>query len=145
MGYALAETARQRGATVTLISGPTFLIPPPNVECVQVTTAAEMHEAVLSRAEMMSVVVKAAAVSDYSPAAPQAHKIKKGETKLELPLKQNPDILMDLGQRKLQEDSFPLLVGFAAENQNHLEEGRRKLHEKNLDLIAVNDIGGKNY
>lgn len=143
MGYALAATAQQRGAKVTLISGPTFLTPPPNVECVQITTAAEMYEAVISRVGEMSVVVKAAAVSDYRPAVTQSQKVKKGDAELEIALMPNRDILMELGQRKHQEKSFPFLVGFAAESQDHLTEGTRKLREKNLDLIAINDIGSE--
>lgn len=143
MGYALAATAKQRGASVTLISGPTTLNPPSGAEYIQVTTADEMYEEVISRYQKMSVVVKAAAVSDYKPATSENHKIKKGDSDLNLPLKPNRDILKELGEQKKKQGVSPLLVGFAAESQNHLEEGKRKLKEKNLDLIAVNDISGK--
>lgn len=143
MGYALAETARQRGAKVTLISGPTFLPPPPGMEVIQVTTADEMYEAVVSRYQQMAVMVKAAAVSDYKPAETSPHKIKKGGSDSALSLKPNRDILKELGDQKKRGECPPLLVGFAAESQNHLEEGKRKLREKNLDLIVINDISGK--
>lgn len=142
MGYALAATAGQRGATVTLISGPTSLPVPPGVRYIQVTTAAEMQAEVMASVETATIVVKAAAVSDYRPADSHHHKIKKGQAELSLPLIANPDILMELGKLKEKSTNFPLLVGFAAESRNHLEEGARKLKEKNLDLIAVNDIGG---
>lgn len=143
MGYALAATAKQRGASVILISGPTNLQPPVGVEFIQVTTGDEMYEAVIGRYRQMDIVVKAAAVSDYRPATTESHKIKKGDADLSLPLKPNRDILKELGERKKKEGASPLLVGFAAESRNHLEEGKRKLAEKNLDLIAINDITGK--
>jgi len=142
MGYALAATARQRGATVTLISGPTTLAAPPGVRRIQVNTAAEMQAQVMDCLDTATIVVKAAAVSDYRPTEPQPHKVKKGEAALSLPLVANPDILKDLGKRKRDSAKFPLLVGFAAESRDHLQEGARKLKEKNLDLIVVNDIGG---
>lgn len=139
MGYALAATARQRGATVTLISGPTALAAPPGVKCIQVTSAVEMHAEVMSCLDTATIVVKAAAVSDYRPAASEPHKVKKGQAALYLELVANPDILKELGERTRKS---PLLVGFAAESRDHLKEGARKLKEKNLDLIVVNDIGG---
>jgi phosphopantothenoylcysteine decarboxylase/phosphopantothenate--cysteine ligase len=139
MGYALAATARQRGATVTLISGPTALAAPPGVRCIQVTSAAEMHTEVMNCLDAATIVVKAAAVSDYRPAEKEPHKVKKGQAALSLPLVANPDILKELGERTRKS---PLLVGFAAESRDHLKEGARKLREKNLDLIVVNDIGG---
>jgi phosphopantothenoylcysteine decarboxylase/phosphopantothenate--cysteine ligase len=142
MGYALAATARQRGATVTLISGPTTLAAPPGVRRIQVNTAAEMQAQVMDCLDTATIVVKAAAVSDYRPAEPQPHKVKKGEAALSLPLVANPDILKELGKRKRDSAKFPLLIGFAAESRDHLREGARKLKEKNLDLIVVNDIGG---
>lgn len=142
MGYALATTARQRGAQVTLISGPTSIQPPSGVKIINVTTALEMEEAVLSHAPQMNVVVMSAAVSDFRPEKEEAHKVKKGTASTTLCLAANPDILRGLGERKKKSSCFPLLVGFAAESRNHLEEGTRKLQEKNLDLIVVNDIGG---
>ncbi len=142
MGYALAATARQRGATVTLISGPTALAAPPGVRCIQVTSAAEMQAEVINCLDTASIVVKAAAVSDYRPAEKEPHKVKKGQTALSLTLVANPDILKELGERKRKSPNFPLLIGFAAESRDHLKEGARKLAEKNLDLIVVNDIEG---
>lgn len=142
MGYALAATASQRGARVTLISGPTALAAPPGVRRIQVTTAAEMQTQVMACLDTATIVVKAAAVSDYRPTESQPHKVKKGQAALALPLTANPDILKELGERRLTSPKFPLLIGFAAESRNHLEEGARKLKEKNLDLIVVNDIGG---
>ncbi|MCX5875428.1 MAG: bifunctional phosphopantothenoylcysteine decarboxylase/phosphopantothenate--cysteine ligase CoaBC [Deltaproteobacteria bacterium] len=139
MGYALAATARQRGATVTLISGPTALTAPPGVQCIQVTSAVEMQTEVMRCLDAATIVVKAAAVSDYRPAEKESHKVKKGQAALSLPLVANPDILKELGNRRQRS---PLLVGFAAESRDHLKEGARKLKEKNLDLIVVNDIGG---
>lgn len=142
MGYALAATARQRGAMVTLVSGPTSLTPPPGVRCIQVTTATEMRDEVMASLSAATIIVKAAAVSDYRPAETRPHKIKKEQGALHLELVANPDILRELGNRKRASANFPLLVGFAAESQDHHEEGARKLKEKNLDLIVINDIGG---
>ncbi len=142
MGYALARTARRRGAEVTLISGPTALSCPPGVSCVRVETAREMREAVLAHCQQASVIVKAAAVSDFRPATHFAKKVKKEQAELQLPLEQTTDILKELGKLK-KKDGF-LLVGFAAESHNHTAEGAKKLKNKNLDLIAINDIGSVN-
>jgi phosphopantothenoylcysteine decarboxylase / phosphopantothenate---cysteine ligase len=138
MGYALARTARRRGAEVTLISGPTALTCPPDVQYVRVETAAEMGKAVIEHCQQASVIVKAAAVSDFRPVTMCAEKVKKEQAELQLPLEQTMDILKELGRRK-KKDGF-LLVGFAAESQNHGVEGEKKLKKKNLDLIAINDI-----
>lgn len=138
MGYSLARTARRRGAEVTLITGPTSLAVPPDVTCVQVETALEMQEVVLARCHQASVIVKAAAVSDFRPVTHYTEKVKKEQADLQLPLEQTTDILKELGKRK-KKDGF-LLVGFAAESQNHVAEGEKKLKKKNLDLIAINDI-----
>lgn len=140
MGYALAAAARRRGARVTLVSGPGAITPPAGVEVIPVVTAEEMHAAINARAEKMDIIIMAAAVSDFRPASYEHHKIKKGATDATLPLMANPDILRQLGERKQQAQSFPLLVGFAAESDHCLEEGQRKLTTKNLDLIAINDI-----
>ena len=142
MGYALAATAKQRGAMVTLISGPTALTVPPGIKCIQVTSATEMHTQVMTCLETATIIVKAAAVADYRPAEPQLHKTKKGPASLALPLIANPDILKELGERRGESSDFPLLIGFAAESHDHLKEGARKLKEKNLDLIVINDLGG---
>jgi phosphopantothenoylcysteine decarboxylase/phosphopantothenate--cysteine ligase len=142
MGYSLARTARRRGAEVTLISGPTALSCPPDVDWVRVETAAEMGEAVLAHSHQATVIVKAAAVSDFRPVTRSAEKVKKEQADLHLPLEQTTDILKELGRMK-KEVGF-LLVGFAAESNNHTVEGERKLKAKNLDLIAINDIGSAN-
>ncbi len=139
MGYALAQAACRRGAEVTLISGPSALTCPQGVTLFKVQTAQEMNDAVLAHAANSSVIIKAAAVADYRPETVYVHKMKKEKIARELVLTRNPDILLELGKRK---KAGQILVGFAAESTNLLEEGRRKLLAKNLDLIAVNDISG---
>jgi phosphopantothenoylcysteine decarboxylase / phosphopantothenate---cysteine ligase len=139
MGFALARTARRRGATVTLVAGPVDLPDPPGIDVIRVTTAAEMAEAVFERSASMDVIVKSAAVADFKPSAYASHKIKKTGLGLQLELNKNIDILSELGKRRLPGQ---ILVGFAAESRDHTGEGRRKLREKNLDLIVVNDILG---
>ncbi|OGR16810.1 MAG: phosphopantothenoylcysteine decarboxylase [Desulfobacterales bacterium GWB2_56_26] len=139
MGYALARAAFRRGAEVILVSGPTTLPCPPGVTREMVQTALEMRERVLAHAEGCSVIVKAAAVADYRPETLHEHKVKKENIEKELVLEKNPDILFELGKQK---KSGQVLVGFAAESKNLAEEGLKKLRKKNLDLIAVNDIGG---
>lgn len=139
MGFALARTARRRGAEVCLITGPVSLADPPGIEVLRVNTAAEMADQVMSRAIFAQVVVKSAAVADFRPTACQPHKIKKTGQGLHLDLEKNIDILKQLGAHR---QAGQLLVGFAAESQNHAGEGLRKLEEKNLDLIVVNDILG---
>ena len=140
MGYALARSAFRRGGDVTLISGPTSLPCPAGVKIVKVQTAMDMYTAVLEHAERSSVIIKAAAVADYRPEKTFEHKVKKEKIDTQLFLQRNPDILLELGKRKLPGQ---LLVGFAAESQNLQQEGLKKLQNKNLDLIAVNDIGGE--
>ncbi len=140
MGYALARTATRRGACVTLISGPVQLTPPPGVKMVNVLTAREMHEAVMDYAAKSSIIVKAAAVADFRPHKMRSQKIKKAKAGLHLELVENSDILADLGRGRTANQ---LLVGFAAESSNHETEGQRKLREKNVDLMVVNDIMGK--
>ncbi|MBE9519996.1 MAG: bifunctional phosphopantothenoylcysteine decarboxylase/phosphopantothenate--cysteine ligase CoaBC [Proteobacteria bacterium] len=141
MGYALARTARRRGAEVTLVSGPTSLEPPPGIEVIRVESAAQMYEAVMDRYEQADIVVKSAAVSDYRPAKHLQQKIKKSAEKITMQMVPNPDILLEMGKRKKRKKK-PLLVGFAAESRNHLAEGKRKLKNKNLDMIVINDIKG---
>ncbi|WP_028581279.1 bifunctional phosphopantothenoylcysteine decarboxylase/phosphopantothenate--cysteine ligase CoaBC [Desulfogranum japonicum] len=140
MGYALARVAQRRGAEVTLITGPVHLPPPPGITCVHILSAEDMENAVMDVADKATVIIKAAAVADYRPAEIHQQKMKKYKEHFSLELDKNNDILAELGKRKKDEQ---VLVGFAAESQNHDQEGRRKLREKNLDLIAVNDILGK--
>ena len=140
MGYALARTAKRRGAEVTLISGPTNRPVPPGITMVPVQTAAEMAEAVKEHADDASIIIKAAAVADFKPKKVASLKIKKAGADLQLELEPNQDILATLGKER---KSGQLLVGFAAESNNHEAEGRRKLEAKKADLIVVNDILGK--
>jgi phosphopantothenoylcysteine decarboxylase/phosphopantothenate--cysteine ligase len=136
MGFALARAARLRGAQVILVSGPSALPAPPRVKFIPVRTAAEMREAVLENLAQASVLAMAAAVSDYRPRGTSPEKIKKSKSELTLPLELNPDILCEAGQRKGKR----LLIGFAAETENLLANARKKLAEKNLDLIVANDV-----
>ncbi|MFA6955899.1 MAG: bifunctional phosphopantothenoylcysteine decarboxylase/phosphopantothenate--cysteine ligase CoaBC [Thermoanaerobaculia bacterium] len=138
MGYAIAEAAKRRGASVTLVSGPVALEPPAGVELVKVTTAAEMRDAVMSRAAASDVVVKAAAVADYTPEAPADRKIKKqpGVDAMQLTLVKTPDILAELGALSAK----PFLVAFAAETNDVVANARQKLERKNADLIVANDV-----
>ncbi|MDX2434433.1 MAG: bifunctional phosphopantothenoylcysteine decarboxylase/phosphopantothenate--cysteine ligase CoaBC [Desulfobacterales bacterium] len=141
MGFALARSAKRRGAKVILISGPTSLESSSGVEIVNVTSAVQMHDAVMENYINADIVVMSAAVSDYRPEKIMEQKIKKGSDSISLEIVSNPDILKELGKRK-ENSNRPLLVGFAAESSDHLEEGKRKLKEKNLDLIVINDILG---
>ncbi|WPD23682.1 MAG: bifunctional phosphopantothenoylcysteine decarboxylase/phosphopantothenate--cysteine ligase CoaBC [Candidatus Electrothrix scaldis] len=140
MGYALARTAKRRGAEVTLVSGPTSLPVPPGVTLVLVQTAAEMAAAVQEHAPAAHIIVKAAAVADFRPKEFAALKIKKQSADLRLELVPNQDILATLGRERRADQ---ILVGFAAESNNHEAEGRRKLETKKADMIVVNDILGE--
>lgn len=134
MGYALAETARQWGAQVVLVSGPTEISPPSFVDFIQVTTAEEMYKAVLEHFHDSDFFISAAAVSDWKPKEVNVEKLKKGETRWQVELEPTPDILALVSRQKTKQ----ILVGFAAET-NHLEENaKKKLHYKNLDLIVGN-------
>ena len=138
MGYALARTAARRGADVRLISGPTSLPTPQGVQRTDVITAEEMYHEVMQSCADCSVIIKAAAVSDFKPCVAAEQKVKKESAEFVLKLEQTDDILKKLG--KLKEKHNYLLVGFAAESCNHREAGEKKLKNKNLDLIAINDI-----
>ncbi|GBE13405.1 coenzyme A biosynthesis bifunctional protein CoaBC [bacterium BMS3Bbin14] len=140
MGYALARTARRRGAQVSLVSGPVALEPPPGVELFRVNTAREMHEQVMRLRDRASIIIKAAAVADFRPARSEPRKIKKSTGTQAIDLVANVDILAELGRKRRPGQ---ILVGFAAESHDHESEGTRKLHDKNLDLIVVNDICGR--
>ena len=138
MGYAIAEVAWRRGADVTLITGPTALRRPAGVNIVEVVSADEMFAACMSASENANVIVKAAAVGDYKAAERAEQKIKRGGMDtLTLELVQNRDIAAELGRRKRRGQ---LLVGFAAETQNVLENAQKKMAEKNLDMIVSNDV-----
>ncbi len=135
MGYALAEAALRRGARVLLVSGPTSLTPPGAAELTRVESTHEMRDAVLQLLPRASIVIKTAAVSDYRPKVTAGQKIKrKGPMTLEL--EATPDILKELSSKKTSQ----IVVGFAAETENVLENARQKLVSKNLDAIVVNDV-----
>ncbi|RJX18136.1 MAG: bifunctional phosphopantothenoylcysteine decarboxylase/phosphopantothenate--cysteine ligase CoaBC [Ammonifex sp.] len=136
MGYALARAARDRGAQVVLISGPTSLAKPAGVSYSGVKTALEMREAVLENFDAADVVIMCAAVSDYRAKTPSPKKVKKEVREMVLEFVQNPDILEELGRLKRHQ----LLIGFAAEDDNILEHARRKLEAKNLDMVVANLI-----
>ena len=137
MGYALATMARRRGAEVVLVAGPSALsIPRRDVQVVSVRTAEEMKQAVLLEMERCSVVIKAAAVSDYRPKVISARKIKKTGATSSLELERTTDILAEIGKNK----GDRILVGFAAETEDLVANARKKLLEKNLDMIVVNDV-----
>ncbi|MFF2528880.1 bifunctional phosphopantothenoylcysteine decarboxylase/phosphopantothenate--cysteine ligase CoaBC [Brevibacillus sp. NPDC058079] len=136
MGYAIAEAARDRGAKVTLISGPTSLARPDGVEFIAVESVQEMFDAVMEQLPDCDIVVKSAAVSDYRPKHVAEHKMKKGDGPLELALEKAPDILKTIGERKTKQ----FVVGFAAETQNVLQHAQSKLERKNLDMIVANNV-----
>lgn len=136
MGYAVAQALREAGAQTVLVSAPTALPPPEGVEVVPVTTALEMHEAVMARFAQADIVVKAAAVADYRPAESAGQKIKKQGANLNLELVLNPDILAELGRKKERQ----LLVGFAAETENLISSASEKMRRKNVDMLVANDV-----
>ncbi len=140
MGYALAEAAAARGANVILVSGPVQLPAPLGVEVVRVRTALEMRATVMERLPSATIVIKAAAVADYHVANVPDQKLKKTATRLSLELDPTPDILAEVGRKKTDQ----LLIGFAAETQNLLEEARRKLTTKNCDMVVANLVSHSN-
>ncbi len=137
MGYAIARMAMLRGADVTLISGPTSLKPPPFVEMVPVVSARDMFEAVTSRSGQATMIFKAAAVADYTPASCSDDKIKKQESDLSIPLRRTQDILQHLGANRRPEQ---VICGFSMETQNMLENSRKKLEKKRVDMICANNL-----
>jgi phosphopantothenoylcysteine decarboxylase / phosphopantothenate---cysteine ligase len=138
MGYAIAEEARDRGAKVTLVSGPTSIAPPFGVEVISVKTNQEMYDKVLELFPEQDIIIKSAAVADYKPKAYSHEKIKKKEDMLNLVFVKDNDILKKLGEIKKHQ----LLIGFAAESNDLIENAKSKLISKNLDFIVANDISG---
>jgi phosphopantothenoylcysteine decarboxylase/phosphopantothenate--cysteine ligase len=138
MGYAIAEAARRRGAKVTLVSGPAAIPAPAGVAITRVTTAAEMHAAVMHALPGQQIVIKAAAVADFTPVSASTQKIKKqaGEEETTLTLKKTPDILAEIGAMSPR----PFVVAFAAETDSVEASAREKLVRKNADLIVANDV-----
>lgn len=137
MGYALAREAAMRGATVTLVSGPTTLTPSPFVRFIPVTSAADMFEAVTSNSGSQDIIIKAAAVADYTPVSTSEEKIKKSDNDMSIPLKRTADILKYLGEHK-KEGQF--ICGFSMETENLVENSRAKLAKKNADMIIANNL-----
>ena len=136
MGYAVAEVAKKFGAEVILISGKSFLPVPENLKFVRTETAEQMRAAVSAEFDSVDAVVMSAAVSDYRVKNVAAQKIKKESESLTLELVKNPDILKELGRLKKNQ----VLIGFAAETENLSEYAKKKLVEKNLDMIVANDV-----
>ena len=137
MGYAIAQAAARRGAQVTLVSGPVALKRLPYVETVDVVSAQEMFEAVTARAAEQDILIKAAAVADYRPMMVAEDKMKKSNDALSIPLERTQDILGWLGQHR-QPGQF--LCGFSMETQNMVENSRKKLEKKRVDMIAANNL-----
>ncbi|MCD8843260.1 bifunctional phosphopantothenoylcysteine decarboxylase/phosphopantothenate--cysteine ligase CoaBC [Staphylococcus gallinarum] len=139
IGYALAESLAKRGAKVTLVSGPTHLTPPEGITFVSVQSAEDMFQAVKTLYDAQDIVFKAAAVSDYTPADPLEHKLKKQDGTLSVTFKRTQDILKYLGEHKAHQ----YLVGFAAETQNIEAYAQKKLQHKNADVIIANNVGDR--
>src|SRR3989304_1626817 len=139
MGYALAVMAKRRGGEVTLISGPSLLPIPRGVRYIGIDTAREMKDAVMANYQASTIIVKAAAVADFRPAVRSETKIKKGEDGFSLSLVRNPDIIAEIGPLKGER----LLIGFAMESENLIENARAKLVKKNMDYIVANSIMGE--
>lgn len=141
MGYSIARQALQRGAEVTLITGPSALTPPPYAKVIRVETTKQMLDACLAVYPETDIVIKAAAVADFKPRSVADQKIKKihPEDGMTIVMDQNPDILKTLGSMKNKQ----FLVGFAAETQNLLENAANKVKKKNLDMIVANDVSLK--
>jgi phosphopantothenoylcysteine decarboxylase / phosphopantothenate---cysteine ligase len=138
MGFALAAAARDRGASVILVAGPTTVAPPPGAELVPVRSAREMHAAVFAAFERADVAIMTAAVADYRPVQAATAKIKKTSERLSIELVKNPDILADLGAKRGAR-KHPVLVGFAMETNDLLAHARKKLVTKKCDLIVANE------
>ena len=137
MGYEIAKAAMLRGADVTLISGPVALTPPRFVNVVPVSSAHDMYEAVMAHANESDIIIKSAAVADYTPSTVANEKMKKSDSDLSIALSRTKDILLELGQKK-RDGQF--LCGFAMETQNLLENASKKLSSKNADLIVANSL-----
>lgn len=137
MGYAIAHAAMLRGADVTLVSGPTALKYPPLVRTIPIVTAQDMYETVTREAEHADIIIKAAAVADYTPETVADNKIKKSDSDLSIPLRRTRDILGYLGTHR-RPGQF--LCGFSMETEHMLENSRKKLTKKNLDMIVANNV-----
>lgn len=136
MGYALAKNCMLRGADVTLVSGKTNLEPPMFVKVINVVSARDMYEAVIDNFDEQDIVIKAAAVADYRPKNPSYEKVKKSDTEMSIDLERTDDILKTLGERK----SKQFLCGFSMETENMIENSKKKLEKKHLDMIVANNL-----
>jgi phosphopantothenoylcysteine decarboxylase/phosphopantothenate--cysteine ligase len=141
MGFAIVAEALRRGAAVTLVAGPTPIDPPGQADLVRVRSASEMHAAVMARLDTADIVIMAAAVADYAPEAKDDHKRPKSDDGVTLTLRRTPDILAGVGAWRAGRGSArPVLVGFAAETDDAVAKGRRKLDAKRADFIVVNNV-----
>lgn len=137
MGYEIARAARDMGADVTLVSGPTALIPPDGVQVFQVTSAMDMFDTIKQHYSSCDIIIKAAAVGDYRPLSKAENKIKKQGDTMEITFVKNPDILAFLGAHK---QPHQIVCGFAMETQNLIDNAKAKLQDKNCDIIVANDL-----
>ncbi len=137
MGYAIAKMAMLRGADVTLVTGKTAIEPPMFVDVVPIVSAQDMYDAVISRSDEQDIIIKSAAVADYTPANVSDQKVKKKDGDMAIELVRTKDILKTLGENK-KEGQF--LCGFSMETQNMLENSRAKLEKKKIDMIAANNL-----
>ncbi|MBO6027182.1 MAG: bifunctional phosphopantothenoylcysteine decarboxylase/phosphopantothenate--cysteine ligase CoaBC [Bacteroidales bacterium] len=137
MGFAVARAAMERGAEVTLVCGPTTVEPPLLVNVVRIRSAAEMHDAVVARFAQCDMLIKSAAVADFTPAEYHDEKVKKKDGEMALPLKRTTDILREVGALK---QAGQLICGFSMETENLVENSRKKLTEKHLDLVVANNL-----
>lgn len=140
MGYAVAAEASRRGASVTLVTGPTHLSAPPGATVVKVRSAADMHAAVMERVSGQDAVIMSAAVADYTPAEPGQTKMKKDDGPVTITLHRTKDILGDLGKLPTRKHGQPVLIGFAAETNDVIAYAQSKLQKKGADLIVANDV-----
>lgn len=137
MGYAIARQAAFRGASVTLVSGPTNLKSPMGVEVISIKSAEDMYQEMVKNADQADIIIMAAAVADYTPVTTAENKIKKTEGDFSIPLKRTKDILLSIGQQK-KDGQF--ICGFSMETENMLENSRKKLIKKNADMICANNL-----
>lgn len=137
MGYAIAENAMLRGAEVTLITGPVNIAPPPFVQVVPVISAEEMFGAVKAHMKEQDIIIKSAAVADYRPANPADEKVKKKEQELSIPMERTTDILQYIGEHRTENQ---YICGFSMETEHMLENSRKKLEKKKVDLIVANNL-----
>ena len=141
MGYAIARQAMLRGADVTLVTGKVDIAPPRFVNVVDITSAQDMYDAVMSRSREQDIIIKAAAVADYRPVEIAEHKIKKSDGDMSIPLSRTKDILLALGNQRIEEGiKDQIICGFSMETRDLIENSRKKINSKHIDLIAANNL-----